>query len=319
MALRWGLVGCGDIVRKRVAAALREALDSELVSVSRGDASGLEACGKQVGASKTFADWREQGADADIDAVYVATPVDQHAAQTIAAAEAGKHVLCEKPMALDTAECDRMIEACRANNVRLGVAYYRRFYPTIGRISQLLADGLIGKVVLAEIRAFERYDPPGEEIPWRLDPARSGGGPLMDFGSHRLEVFLNLLGPLEVADSELSNLHFDRQVEDTALLRLRFESGARGLLTVSHAPTEPQDTLDLYGTKGSLHVGALNAGDLRIVTAAGERRESLPPHPNLHQPLVEDFVDAVRAGRDPVVDGAVGREVQRLLEDAYQR
>jgi predicted dehydrogenase len=319
MALRWGLIGCGDIVRKRVAAALRDSPGSELVSVSRGDASRLEACQQEVGAAKSFSDWREQIADADIDAVYIATPVSQHAEQTIAAAEAGKHVLCEKPMALHTASCDRMIKACRQNGVRLGVAYYRRFYPVLNRIRALLAAGTIGSVVLTEIRAFERFNPqPGEPRAWFLDPAQAGGGPLMDFGSHRLEVFRNLLGRFEVADSEIENLAFDRAVEDTALLRLRFDSGARGLLLVSHAPIEPQDTLDLYGTEGSLHVNVLNGGDLRVVTAEGERRESHPPHANLHLPLVQDFVEAVEAGREPTVNGAVGRDVQRLLEQAYR-
>ena len=320
MALRWGLIGCGDIVRKRVAAALRDAQGRALVSVSRGDESRLEACKQEVGAAKSFSDWREQVADADIDAVYVATPVSQHAEQTIAAAAAGKHVLCEKPMALDAASCDRMIEACRQNGVRLGVAYYRRFYPVIDRIQALIADGAVGRVVLAEIRAFERFNPgPGEPRAWFLDPAQAGGGPLMDFGSHRLEVFLNLLGRFEVADAEIEKLAFERAVEDTALLRLRFDSGARGVLLVSHAPIEPQDTLDLYGTEGSLHVNVLNGGDLRIVTADGERRESHPPHQNFHQPLVRDFIQAVEAGREPTVDGAVGREVQRLLEQAYRR
>ncbi len=305
-------------MRKRVAEALREAACGSLVSVSRGDESRLAACKDEVGAEKSFADWREQIADPDIDAVYIATPVSQHAEQAIAAAEAGKHVLCEKPMALNAAECDRMIEACREAGVRLGVAYYRRFYPVVQRIAELLASGAIGKPVLAEIRAFERFNPkPGEARAWLIDPAHAGGGPLMDFGSHRLEVFWNLLGPYEIGDAELSKLAFDRALEDTALLRLRFTSGARGVLLVSHAPIEPQDTLDIYGTEGSLHVGVLNNGDLRIVRSGGEELERHPPHPNLHQPLVEDFIEAVETGRDPVVDGALGRRIQALLEAAY--
>jgi len=318
MSLRWGLIGCGDIVRKRVAEALREGAGGELVSVSRGDESRLAACKDEVAAQKSFADWREQIADPEIDAVYIATPVSQHAEQAIAAAEAGKHVLCEKPMALDAASCDRMIEACRSAGVRLGVAYYRRFYPVVQRIAELLEAGAIGKVALAEIRAFERFNPePGSPRSWLIDPAQAGGGPLMDFGSHRLEVFWNLLGPFEIGDAELSQLAFERAVEDTALLRLRFESGARGILLVSHAPAEPQDSLDIYGTEGSLHVHVLNDGDLRIVGPEGEELDRLPPHHNLHQPLVEDFIDAVETGREPVVDGALGRRIQALLEAAY--
>ena len=320
MALRWALIGCGDIVRKRVAAALREAPGSALVSVSRGDSRLAEACARQIGAPRYFSDWREQVRDAGVDAVYIATPVDQHAEQAVAAAEAGKHVLCEKPMALDVAACDRMIAACRAHGVRLGVAYYRRFYPVLRRMAELIQAGAIGRVALAEARAFERFNPPpGSPRSWLIDPARAGGGPLMDFGSHRLELLHTLLGPFEIADAELGSLAFERSVEDTALLRLRFACGALGLLVVSHAPAEPLDALDLYGTEGSLHVAPLNGGELRIVTADGARVEPHPPHPNLHQPLVEDFVQAVASGRDPLVNGGVGREVQRLLEEAYRR
>ena len=98
-------------------------------------------------------------ADEEVDAVYIATPVHLHAAQAIAAARAGKHVLCEKPMAMNVAECDEMIAACSENGVRLGVAYYRHFYPVIDRIRSLLASGEIGTPILAQMNAFEWFDP----------------------------------------------------------------------------------------------------------------------------------------------------------------
>jgi predicted dehydrogenase len=297
---------------------LRDATGSTLSAVSRARAELAAEFAREFGAEKHYADWRELVADPDLDAVYVATPVAPHAEQTIAAAEAGKHVLCEKPMALDVASCDRMIEACRANGVRLGVAYYRRFYPAVLRIKELIAAGAIGKPVLAQINAFERFnrglDEPGG---WRLDPAAGGGGPMMDFGSHRLEIFLNLFGKAEEVHGYADRLLFERAVEDTSGAWLRFESGVRAVLTVTHAAITPRDTLEIFGSEGSLHVGVLNEGDLRIVTPEGERQEAHPPHANLHQPLVEDFLAAIREGREPAVNGAVGREVQRLLEAVY--
>ena len=96
---------------------------------------------EEFGARKWFADWRELLTDDEIDAVYIATPVHLHAEQTIAAAEAGKHILCEKPMGLNVAECDRMIAACAANNVKLSIAYYRHFYPVIARVKEIIASG----------------------------------------------------------------------------------------------------------------------------------------------------------------------------------
>jgi hypothetical protein len=113
MTLRWGLIGSGDIVRKRVAPALRDLKQSELVGVCRGRADLAEAFAKEFGARKWYPDVATLVADPEIDAVYVATPVDLHAEHTIAAAKAGKHVLCEKPMAMNVKECDAMIEACR--------------------------------------------------------------------------------------------------------------------------------------------------------------------------------------------------------------
>ena len=131
--MRWGLIGAGDIVRKRVGEALRDGRGSELVAVSRAKTDLVEPFAREVGARRWHADWRDLITDPEVDAVYVATPVHLHAQQTIAAAEAGKHVLCEKPMAMNAAECDRMIAACRDRGVRLGIAYYRRFYPAVAR------------------------------------------------------------------------------------------------------------------------------------------------------------------------------------------
>ncbi|HXG83487.1 MAG TPA: Gfo/Idh/MocA family oxidoreductase, partial [Pyrinomonadaceae bacterium] len=187
--LKWGLIGAGDIARKRVAPALRDLRNCDLVGISRARAELAEAFAKEFGARKWFSDWREMLADKEIEAIYIATPVHLHAAQTIAAAEAGKHVLCEKPMAMTVKECDEMIATCRANNVKLGVAYYRRFYPSIQRIKQIIGSGEIGKVAVAQINAFEYVDlSPEDPQYWFLEKAKSGGGPMMDFGCHRLEV-----------------------------------------------------------------------------------------------------------------------------------
>ena len=121
--LRWGLIGCGDIARRRVAPALRDLPNCELVAVSRARADLAESFAAEFGARRWHADWRRLVADEEVEAVYVATPVHLHAEQAAAAARAGKHVLCEKPLAMSVAECDRMIDACEGVGLRLGVAY----------------------------------------------------------------------------------------------------------------------------------------------------------------------------------------------------
>lgn len=317
--IRWGLIGCGDISRKRVAAALRDADGSELTAVCRARADLAEGFAREFGARRWYADWRALLADPEIDAVYIATPVALHAEQAVAAAEAGKHVLCEKPMAMDVAECDRMLAACRAAGVALSVAYYRHFYPAIRRAREILAAGEIGRPVLAQINAFERFNPqPGQDRHWLVTRAQAGGGPMMDFGCHRIEVLMHLLGPVAGTTADLDAILFDdREVEDTAIAVLRFPERARAVLTVTHAARESRDTLDLYGSEGSIHIPVLNQGEMIILTPAGERRESHTPHPNLHQPLVEDFLDALRTHRDPAVSGEIGREVARVETAIY--
>jgi predicted dehydrogenase len=314
----WGVIGAGDIVRKRVAEALRDGRGCELVAVSRARADLVEAFAHEIGARRGYRGWRDLVSDPEVRAVYVATPVHLHAEQTIAAAEAGKHVLCEKPMAMDVAECDRMMAACRASGVRLGIAYYRRFYPVVRRIGEILESGEIGDPVWAQATAFEPFDP-RLDAPraWLVQRSRSGGGPMADFGCHRLEVLLHLLGPVRRVTSLVSNAVLHREVEDTAAALLQFERGACAMLAVTHAAADRQDTIDLFGTRGSIRAASLNGGDIVVRVGGVERRESHPPPPNVHLPLVEDFVEAVRAGRDPIVDGQIGRTVAVIQGEIY--
>jgi predicted dehydrogenase len=317
--LKWGLIGAGDIARKRIAPALRGLENCELVSVSRSRAELAESFAREFGVKKWFADWREQVRDDEIEAVYLATPVFLHREQTVYAAEQGKHILCEKPMALDVAECDEMLAACRANNVKLGIAYYRHFYPVIERIKQIIAAGEIGKPVVAQMNAFEYFDPsPDNPRRWLLEKGKSGGGPMMDFGCHRLEVLTNLFGSVSQLKSIVTSQNFGREVEDTGCVILQFEGGLCANLAVTHAAHEPQDTLDIFCQKGSIHVPVLNQGKILVRTEKGERRESHSPHANIHQPLIADFTEAVLQDREPLVNGRTGKLIAALEERIYQ-
>jgi len=316
--LRWGLIGCGDISRKRVAPALRDIPECELIAVNRARVDLAEAFANEFGAKRWYGDWRELIADGEVDAVYIATPVYLHAEQTVAAAGAGKHVLCEKPMAMTPGECEQMIAACEFEGVALGVAYYRRFYPVIRRIKEIIASGEIGKPVVAQINAFERFNPqPGEDRHWLLEKPKSGGGPMMDFGCHRIEILLNLFGPIKQTTAVIGRALFDREVEDTCVAGFEFESGTQASLAVTHAAFESRDTLDIYGGAGSIHTPSLNRGEIRVVTASGERTESHLPRANIHQPLIEDFTRAVLDGREPEVGADAGRAVALIEETIY--
>jgi predicted dehydrogenase len=316
--LRWGLVGCGDISQKRVAPAMRDLDNSELIAVNRERYELAEGFAKQFGAQRWYRNWQELVESEEIDAVYVATPVYLHAQQTIAAAEAGKHVLCEKPMAMNVAECDSMIIACRKNGVKLGVTYYRHFYQVVNRIKEIISADEIGKVIIVQINAFERFNPsPGQPRYWFVEKEKAGGGPMFDFGCHRIEVLLNIFGPIKRTAGYVCNVLFDREVDDTATALFQFARGGRAILITTHAAIEPQDTLSIFGSEGSIHVPVLNKGRMHLKNSRGERVEDLPPHLNLHQPLVEDFADSVLSNREPKVNGTIGREVARIEAEIY--
>src|SRR6185503_18826507 len=170
-------------------------------------------------------------------------------------------------------------------------------------------SGELGVPVVVQMNAFEWFDPePSAARSWLLRKELSGGGPMFDFGCHRIEVLLDLLGNITEVKATLANAFFDREVEDVATAMFRFERGTVGTLTVTHAAREPQDSFDLFCTAGSIHIPVLNEGTMRVLTKNGERIETHPNHPNIHQPLIHDFALAVSENRDPIVSGEVGRQ-----------
>ena len=320
MKVNWALIGCGDIARKRVVPAIQNGQNSSLISVCRTDSEKAESFAREFGVQKWNAQWENSVKDTDINSVYVATPVYLHAKQTIAAAQAGKNVLCEKPMALNSADCTRMIDACKANNVKLGIAYYRHFYPAVNRIKEIISSDEIGEVVTVQAENFENFNlPPGAPRYWFLRKELSGGGPMMDMGCHRIEVFTNIFGPIASTEAYHSNAAFLREVEDITTAHFAFESGATAVLISAHAIREPRDTLRIFGSKGSIHVPNLNAGTLEIFTGKGSRIEKYPNPENTHQPLIDDFLQALEQDRNPAVDGETGKSINIILDDIYGR
>jgi predicted dehydrogenase len=221
-------------------------------------------------------------------------------------------------MGLNVAECDRMLAACRTNDVKLGIAYYRHFYPVVHRLKSLIESGEIGVPIVVQINSFEWFDPgPDHPRAWLLAKDVSGGGPMFDFGCHRIEVLLDLFGEVSRITALRANRFFHREVEDVASVLFQFAGGVSGALTVAHSASEPQDTFALFGSRGSIHVPVLNKGEIRVLTEAGERTELHPTAANIHQPLIEDFIKAVMNDRQPQVGGEIGRAVARVVEEIY--
>ncbi|MEW5975727.1 MAG: Gfo/Idh/MocA family oxidoreductase [Acidobacteriota bacterium] len=313
--IRWGLVGCGDIAEKRVVTAIQSAAHSELLACTRKNPDLLKEFQSRHSISRGYATYLELLADADIDAVYLATPVFLHCSQTIEAARHGKHVLCEKPMAMDATECRRMIEACRECRVRLGVAYYRRFYPVILKIRDLLADGGIGDPILARSTLVEHTSL--QSSAWRFHPGQGGGGLLMDMASHRLDVLISLFGAVKSVSATVDTRKLPIPVEDTGSLLIRFANGVQALTFASHCIRHPMDDFEIFGTEGILRASPLNGPELQVVRGETEVLH-LPKADNVHLPLVEDFNHAIRAECEPRAAGTDGMQTSLLLDAAYE-
>ena len=285
--LNWLVIGIGDITTKRVIPAIL----AEERSVLRGIVTRDPAKAERYGVP-AFTNLDSALSHAGIDAVYVASPVFLHAPQTLASLRAGKHVLCEKPMAMNYTEAVSMAKAAATAGKTLGVAYYRRTYPKLHRALELLRQGAIGQPLLAYITCHDGW--PGDEAyaPWRTDPAKSGGGPLLDIGSHRIDVLNFLFGEPQRVSAHRANAMHSAGVEDCATVLIEYSSRVRAIVDVRWNSHVKRDEFRIIGTDGEMDLTPLNGP--RLVFPGGQ--ENLPPHANLHFPCVQNFVGAVLDG-----------------------
>jgi predicted dehydrogenase len=221
--------------------------------------------------------------------VYAASPVFLHAPQTTASLRAGKHVLCEKPMAMNYAEASAMQQTAAECGRTLGIAYYRRMYPKISRAKELIEAGAIGRPVVAEATSHDWFHPAAGLRDWLVDPTRAGGGPLYDIGSHRIDLLNYLFGKPVRATGQLSTIVHPTKVEDNATVLIEYESGVRGIVDVRWHSYVPRDEFRIRGTEGEMDLTPLNGPSLVYPNG----HEHLPPHENLHYPCVQNFVSAV--------------------------
>ncbi len=304
MALTWLLAGIGDISTRRVLPAILASPHSRLAGIVTRDPAKAAPYGVP-----SWTTLEAALAVCPAEAVYIATPVFVHAAQTIAALRAGRHVLCEKPMALNYQQALTMQQAAEETGRTLGIAYYRRMYPKVARARELLAAGAIGRPVFAEATSHDWFYPAGAARGWLLDPAKSGGGPLYDIACHRIDLMNYLFGRPVRATGFRSTLVHPIAVEDNATVLIEHDSGLRGVVDVRWHSRVARDEFRIRGTEGEMDLTPLNS--LALVYPGGA--EQLPPAANLHYPCIEDFALAVLEGRQPRSSGATALETEWVL------
>lgn len=304
--LGWGIVGLGRIAGSQIGPAIRACENSALVSVVSRDQGRAREFARTHGAANALDDYAKMLADPAVDAVYIATPNALHADQVVAAARAGKHVLCDKPLALTVADARRCAAECRSAGVRLGIMFQTRYHDGFADAAKLVRDGAIGRVVVAEVTMSG-----GRNLPkgWRTDPALAGLGALNNIGVHALDVLSYLLGAEVTEVTALTDSEPGYRIDTTALVLLRFSSGTIGYVHVNQSAPHARDDIVLYGTEGRVLAANLSRpgrdGTLTFTTPAGERSRPAGSHDGYRRALGA-FAAAVIDGRDPSPSGQDG-------------
>ena len=328
--VRCAIVGCGTIavVHARVLAALPEA---ELVACCDIIPERAATLADSLGAPKHTADYDDILADPEIDSVTICTPHYLHAPMIVAAAEAGKHVLVEKPLAMDSASAAGAVAACRRAGVRLAVCLQNRLNAATVRVKRAIEEGLLGDLLMLSGQVlWYRGDEYYTESAWRGRWATEGGGVLINQAIHTLDLMTYLGREVRAVSARMGTLgHRTIEVEDAVSAVLEYESGALGTFAAATCAYPGSDVrLEVLGSEGS----ALIVGQELVRFQTKDGREAPPPpeeangqhvaagkdyYGSSHGLVVADYIAAIREGRDPEITGEDGQASIDLLDAIY--
>ncbi|MCX7667470.1 MAG: Gfo/Idh/MocA family oxidoreductase [Atribacterota bacterium] len=332
--VRFGVVGAGGIARRRTIREVQQyAQYGEIVALMDVDTKVLEETAREFGIEGTFTSLSPLLKE-DIEAVYVASPVYVHHEQVMAALQEGKHVLCEKPLALSRKQGEEMAEFAEKMGLRLGVGYMMRYNVYHREIKRMIGNGVLGQLVAGRAQLTCWYPP----IPsaWRQVKALGGGGALMDMGGHCIDLLEWFLGEARAVFGLIDTLVHPYEVEDTATVVMKFGNGAQGIVdNYFNVPDQAaRNLLEIYGTKGAVFtentIGQDGGGSLfwceevaREYNAFQKRDETpyrkitLPSEP-LYAREVDAFSLWIRRGDKPEISYEVGLRNLAVIEAVYQ-
>ena len=307
--LGWGLIGASTIAKEHMIGAIRAQPDGEVAAVMSSDAARGRQYAAANGIANSYASVETLLADPAVDIVYISTTNELHRAQTLAAAAAGKHVLCEKPLALDLDAAREMVAACRSAGVVMGTNHHLRNAATHRAMRDAIAAGRIGRPLFA--RVFHAVHLPPHLQGWRITTPGAGGGVVLDITVHDADTLRFVLDddPIEAVAMTQSAGMASSGLEDGAMGVLRFRSGLVAQFHDAFTTPFAQTGFEVHGTEGSLVARDVMTqrpvGEVRLRTAAGE--ELLPvAHENLYARAVRLFQAAVRGEGGPSATGEDG-------------
>jgi predicted dehydrogenase len=332
--IKWGVIGSGGIAKRRtIPEGIVKAENAELSVVFDIDRQTNSEVAKEYNTEEAAS--ISTLLDADCEAVYVATPAHVHAEQVRACAEAGKHVLCEKPLGMTVTEAEEMIALCRRKGVKLGCAFMMRFVAQHRKALDLIREGKLGRPVYARAQLSCWYPP--IEGAWRQDPSTGGGGALIDMGGHCIDLLEMFFGQVSRVSCFINNTVHDYQSEDSATAMIFFENGTLGTVDTFFCipDNSSKNVLELYGSKGSiLAKGTIGQGAAGEMTAfleqdnedydaqqARTQSSGIPINPapvNTYQAEIEEFSQAILDDREPIISGELGLRSQKILTACYE-
>jgi 1,5-anhydro-D-fructose reductase (1,5-anhydro-D-mannitol-forming) len=305
--MRWGLIGASTIAAEYVIQALRGA-GQEMASVMSSDAERGAAFAARHGIPVSFTDLDSMLSDRTIQAVYISTTNEKHFPQAMAAIAAGKHVLCEKPLAMTLSDAGAMVNAAAASNLVFATNHHLRGAGSHRAIRELIAAGRVGRVL--SLRIHHAVHLPPHLRGWRLDKPEAGGGVIPDITVHDADVVRFLTGEDPVAVvAQMAASGMGRGVEDSAMSVWTLPSGAMVMSHESFTHPFAGSGLEVHGTDGSIFAAGVMTqqpiGEVTLVTAAGREAVPYSPH-NLYAQGIADFLSAIAGTGRPAADGRDG-------------
>lgn len=327
--LGFGIIGTGAIAAHH-AAAIKAYEGSELIAVCSSSESRARQAREKFGVEAYF-NLDEFLNRPDIDVVCICTHSGNHLEPGIAAAQAGKHVLLEKPIEVSLERADRLIEACESAGVKLGVIFQNRFKGGYLKAKEAINQGVLGKLIMG-IASINWYRDPSyySTSDWKGTIKGDGGAALINQGVHTIDLLLDVMGDVSSVYGQVKTVVHDIEGEDVGVALLNFKNGAVGTITGGTAlyPGYPEK-LEVYGENGSiiLDAGKITAWNIKGSEAPGDIASSAEGSGssdpmaidfNLHLAQVRDMVEAIREDRDPMVTGAASRKSLELILGIYQ-
>ncbi len=319
--IRFGMCGCGGFIEKAVLPRMRDVENARPVAAFDTSKECLERVCRDFDIARACTSYAELLSADNVDAVYIASPNVFHKEQVLAAAKAGKHVFCQKPMGLNAAECRDMVRTCRQCGVKLGVGFCYPFGGAQQRAKELIQEGVIGEVSHIHI-SFNLGTYTRETVGWRCDPKMSGGGPLMDLAPHLVNLACFFLDDkVESVMAYVRPGKTDTEIETDVAALLEFRRGARVSIDTSFLRRNTHNYA-IVGTTGEIRaVGTMGwqaGGELSLHLADHEREDvPFPSVEHIEQEL-RLYCRAVEKDQEPPVPGEAGLHAQATIDAIYK-